>query len=46
MEHGADSREISRILRAAEAGEPVDMDAFLPLESTRFRRRPWSTKPT
>jgi RNA polymerase sigma factor (TIGR02999 family) len=38
MAHGADSREVSRMLRAAEAGEPVDMGALLPLVYDQLRR--------
>jgi RNA polymerase sigma factor (TIGR02999 family) len=33
-----DSREVSRILRAAEAGEPVDLDALFPLVYASLRK--------
>jgi len=38
VEHGADSREVSRLLKAAESGEPVDMAALLPLVYGQLRR--------
>jgi len=38
MENGGDSREVSRILRAAKAGEPVNMDELLPLVYGQLRR--------
>lgn len=34
----ADSREVSRVLQAAEAGEPVDVSALLPLVYDQLRR--------
>jgi RNA polymerase sigma factor (TIGR02999 family) len=37
MEKGRDSKEASRILRAADEGAPVDMDALLPLVYQRLR---------
>ena len=38
MENGAESKEVSRILRAAEAGEPVDMGELLPMVYGQLRR--------
>ena len=38
MVDGCDSREVSRLLRAAESGEPVDMTALLPLVYEQLRR--------
>ncbi len=35
---GADSREVSRILRAAEAGEPADLSTLFPLVYDGLRR--------